>query len=151
MSKTISQSMSSTKSTQGVGREGERGQCDVQGTPGDLGGEGTVSHSCFGGICGVLARGSWKRLGVGDLEPHFCQPFPSLTSTSTPELRQTWGLPTLSHRKSPAEAEHLGLVWLYGALEGSQPLRVRTTLSSPLECPCPWLAPDKSHSSSWPL
>lgn len=70
--------------------------------------------------------------------PRSCPPRP---------LDSDLGPLAVSRRRPPAEAEHLGLglaPWGPGRLPGSP---VGATVSSPLECPCPWLALDKSCSS----
>lgn len=109
-----------------------------------------MSHSCFREILAIMARGLWGQLGVGDLEPHPCQPFPSVTSTLTPEFRPGASLFSLSDhlQRLSTWAWHMAL-W---AWESSQPLTGSgTALSSPAECPCPSQAQDKSYSSPWPL
>lgn len=77
-----------------------------------------------------------------------CLHFPQ----SRPPLNSDWGLPALSCRRSAAGVGRLGLgtaLWGPGRLRASH--RVGTAFPSPLECPCPCLALDGSHSSPQPL
>lgn len=80
-----------------------------------------MSLSCFGGICGILARSPWKRLGLGDLGPQPCKSLPSVMSTATPEFRL--GASPLSLTEGHLQRwSTWAWAWLCGALEGSQPL-----------------------------
>lgn len=87
---------------------------------------------------------------VGDPEPHPHQPFPSVTSTSTPESRP--GASPFSPSEGHVWRQSTwALAWLRGPWKAPQPLtESRATLSASLECPCPCPAPENSYGSPRP-
>ena len=106
--------------------------------------DGTASGSCCKGILGILARDFWKKLGgVGHLEPHLWQPFPSVKSAWAPEFRP--GSPCSLRQITCRGGAPGPCTCLCGALEGSPASQSGncSLLTSPLECPCP--------CHSWPL
>ena len=135
ISKIISQSLNTKKMKESVGeRDTEEGGMEHLGT-----------SRGWDSLRLLLSRNTWypgqglleKTGAVGHLEPHLCQPFPSVKSVWAPEFRP--GSPC-SLRQITCRGRAPGpCTCLCGALEGSPASQSGncSLLSSPLECPCP--------------